>query len=136
MTVIRIAIVASILCVILLVGCTYADVIYPPNYYQLQQNSISNITSSYSEFGGVLPQTMDINYAIEDQLEINNILLEKQNELLSEQLNAQWIAICYAPKPPITSHYVINGMTENEYGMVNYAAWISACYNAGYPTGQ
>jgi hypothetical protein len=55
------------------------------------------------------------------ELRRQTILLEKQNELLMEQIKAQWVETCYAPKYSIFD--------------INRSAWKSECANAGYPLG-
>jgi hypothetical protein len=55
------------------------------------------------------------------ELRRQTILLEKQNEILQEQVKAQWVETCYAPIPT--------------RAMGNYSAWKSECVKAGYPVG-
>ena len=57
-------------------------------------------------------------------IERNNILLEKQNELQAELLKAQWVETCYAPR-----------YTTGYLGVGNLSAWKSECANAGYTVG-
>jgi len=101
-----------------------ANVTYPQEYYQISEELFkvpqNNKFVIYEGAFGVNSTFWNgVQYL---QMEKQNILLEKQNELQAELINAQWVETCCAPK----SVYA---------GYMNLSAWKSECANAGYPVG-
>ena len=102
-----------------------AAITYSEEYYAL-----GNQSNTYEQFVLDLIDSMKprnnmwdgkshlmLHYDIERQ----NILLKKQNELQAELVKAQWVETCYAP------------FDNNAIG--NRSAWSLECANAGYPVG-
>jgi hypothetical protein len=96
-----------------------ANITYPNEYYAITDR----INGVYS--GGTPPTVISTDGAFLSALELHrqNYLIEKQNQLLAEQVEAQWVDTCYAPR----------GLY---YSYANKSAWIEECANAGYPTGD
>ncbi|MDD3019838.1 MAG: hypothetical protein PHX61_02510 [Alphaproteobacteria bacterium] len=59
------------------------------------------------------------------ELKHQSISIDEQNKLLAEQVKAQWIETCYAPK--------YKGGYEHHVG--NISAWKLECAKAGYIVG-
>lgn len=120
-----------ILAIFLLAVPVSANVTYSQEYYQIneQLNLIpqNNRISIWESGIGVTTTFWDgVQYF---QMEKQNILLEKQNELQAELIKAQWVETCYAP------HYNGMGTAISPSSLGNYSAWKSECANAGYPVG-
>jgi hypothetical protein len=113
------------LLLILLCVTPVMAVTYPEEYYTLQSQS-----DSYEQFILNLMDQMKITNNMWDakaqlilhyDLERQNILTEKQNELQEELVKAQWVETCYKPSYSGTAG--------------NYSAWRSECAKAGYSVG-
>jgi len=115
---------AKLIIVLLMLLCVTpvcAAVEYPQGYYMLgDQTNISwqKISGAYYGDGREYPT---VGYLTFIELRRQNILLEKQNELQSELVKAQWVETCYTP--------------QKNMNMGNYTAWKFECANAGYPVG-
>jgi hypothetical protein len=115
-----ITIVAILICA---VSVSAENVTYPQEYYTLKDKS-----NSYEQYVldliGAVNNTWDaksylmLHYDIERQ----NTLMEKQNDLQAELVKAQWVETCYRPLYAGT-------------GSGNSTVWKSECANAGYPVG-
>ena len=114
-----------ILVIFLLSSPVSANVTYPEEYYTLQNKS-----SVYELFILDLIDDMKITNNMWDaksylilhyDIERQNILLEKQNELQADLVKAQWVETCYA--------------LDKNVNMGNRSAWKSECANVGYPVG-
>lgn len=113
---------------VLLLLCTSpvaASVTYSEEYYQI--NEQLNKIPDYNRVATII-NGFNMNVTFWDgvyylQMEKQNILLEKQNELQAELIKAQWVETCYAPHTVYTVSFI------------NHSAWKSECANAGYPVG-
>ena len=95
-------------------------VTYPEEYYSISERL--SLMPDYND-QSVVFSPLGVNQTNWDvvqflQMKQQNILLEKQNEILSEGVKAQWVETCYR------SIYSGHG---------NLSAWQSKCANAGYP---
>lgn len=95
-------------------------VVYPQEYYDLKNQSDNVFSVINISNNSVFHNTDAATYATVLEIRRQNILLEKQNSLLEEQVKAQWVEACYKP---------IYG------GRSNFSAWKSECANVGYPIG-
>ena len=105
---------------LLLLVSSVSAIVYPQEYYDLKNQgdnvfSAINISNNFA-----FHNTDTATYATVLEIRRQNILLEKQNSLLEEQVEAQWVEACYKP---------IYG------GRGNFSAWVSECAKAGYPVG-
>ena len=103
---------------LLLFVSSVSAVVYPQEYYDLKNQSDNVFSVINISNNSVFHNTDSATYATVLELRRQNILLEKQNSLLEEQVKAQWVGNCY----------VSNGgsvLKRNE--------WIDACAAAVYP---
>jgi hypothetical protein len=121
---------SKVLIILLLLLCAapVAAVTYPQEYYtlgSLVDKYFSN-TAIKDESGYNLVFSANAgafaSLASARELRRQTILLEKQNELLAEQVKAQWVETCYRPLYAGT-------------GSGNRTVWKSECANVGYPAG-
>ena len=102
-------------------------VTYQEEYYTLGAITDKYFSNQYinSEYGYKLDWSDNIgnfaSLASARELRRQTILIEKQNEILSEGVKAQWVETCYVP------------FDNNNIG--NRSAWKSECAKAGYPVG-
>lgn len=111
----------TILALLFLCASPVAAVTYSEEYYTfgaITNVSWDKISGAYYGIGQDNPTAQ---YLTVLELRRQTILLEKQNELLMEQIKAQWVTACYSQ--------------ENIVVMGNHSAWKSECVNAGYPVG-
>lgn len=122
---ISITIVAILICA---VPVSAANITYPQEYYTLKDKSdlyehfVSDLIYKMAGANNMwdAKSYLMLHYDIERQ----NTLMEKQNELQAELVKAQWVETCYAPH----TSYGVGGRS-------NETAWKSECANAGYPVG-
>ena len=72
--------------------------VYPQEYYDLKNQSDSVFSVINISNNSVFHNTDAATYAAVLELRRQNILLETQNSLLEEQVNAQWVGACYRPR--------------------------------------
>ena len=106
---------------LLLLVSSVSAVVYPQEYYDLKNQSDNVFSVINISNNSVFHNTDAATYATVLEIRRQNILLEKQNSLLEEQVKAQWVGDCYAP----------NG----GYNTFNRNKWIDECAKAGYPVG-
>ena len=114
---------AIIIIGLLLLVSSVSAVVYPQEYYDLKTKS--DMVFSFTDYNinttYYIYNAQSATYATALELRRQNILLEKQNSLLEEQVKAQWVEACYRP--------------QYQYGSTmfgDYSAWIAECSNAGY----
>ena len=105
---------------LLFLTSSVSAVVYPQEYYDLKNQSDNVFSVINISNNSVFHNTDSATYATVLELRRQNILLEKQNSLLEEQIKAQWVEDCYRP---------IYG------GWGNFSAWKSECVKAGYSVG-
>ena len=103
---------------LLLLVSSVSAVVYPQEYYDLNNQSNEVFSAINISNNSVFHNTDAATYATVLEIRRQNILLEKQNSLLEEQVKAQWVEACYRP---------IYG------GWGNLSALKSECTMAGYP---
>ena len=111
---------ASVIIGLLLLVSSVSAVVYPQEYYDLKNQSDNVFSVINISNNSVFHNTDAATYATVLEIRRQNILLEKQNSLLEEQVKAQWVETCYRP---------IYGVWDN------FSAWESECAKAGYPVG-
>ena len=101
--------------------------IYQPSE---EQNAISDANKMVEEYGGNnsldngFVAIYDMISAIYQSSEHNNELLEKQNDLTTEEIHVMWVQTCYTKH----SDYGMYGQIGNDSALNN------ECKMAGYPT--
>jgi hypothetical protein len=95
-----------------------ANITYPDGYYTIT----NQINGEYAN-GPLTSMNVDGGFMSALELHRQNYLIEEQNQLLAEQIEAHWVDTCYAPR----GYYDV---------YANKSAWATECANAGYPVGD
>ena len=112
---------ASVIIGLLLLISSVSAVVYPQEYYDLKNQSDKVFSVINISNNSVFHNTDAATYVTVLEIRKQNILLEKQNSLLEEQVKAQWVGDCYR----VVGWYSSFG--GNNTGLKN------ECVNAGYP---
>ena len=100
-------------------------VVYPQEYYDLKNQSNDIFSVINISNNSVFHNTDAATYATVLELRRQNILLEKQNEIMSEIVAAKWIENCYVP----------SGMGGSMWDWKYATKLKEECAKAGYPVG-
>ena len=83
---------------LLLLVSSVSAVVYPQEYYDLKNQSDNVFSVINISNNSVFHNTDAATYVTVLEIRRQNILLEKQNSLLEEQVKAQWVGDCYRPR--------------------------------------